>query len=525
MAHVADVETRVAPLCCIALVVVVTTGCAQDRESVPVVTWVDDVRPFVVAQCTSCHGALAPDAGYSLESYAEALGRGTDSTPNLIAGDGSSEFLTIFEGGHAQYLEAGQLALLRRWVIDDEIAYFWSAAHSPSVHDPSSESFHGRAVAEAGWDMSGCRGCHGADYSGGLVGVSCTTCHPGTPEACDTCHQPDADMTPHAVHLQVPSGRFEPLACVSCHLVPSALFDPGHVDNTDGRAEITFAGQAVLGGATPTYDRSTRSCAGTYCHAGRTGGDTPTPTWAVTSVFDDCDGCHGAPPPTMASGALHPAVAACEGCHDATVDASGRVVAPALHGDGTVQVRPGLTACNGCHAGPTTPAPFFDRNGQRDPTLPGVGAHDAHVGPGVLHSESDGTTGYACVTCHVVPASLGDPTHLDGGDPEVTFSGAAVATGLAPGWDRSAATCSDTWCHGSDLDAGPTVSPVWTDPAAATPCGSCHAFPPVLIVSGGRNLPHPAQIDCSGCHPRVIDVGLNWVDLSLHVNGTVEVGP
>ena len=51
--------------------------------------------------------------------------------------------------------------------------------HPPDWMTESSPNFHGEAVAARG-DQP-CAACHGADFRGGAVGVSCYTCHAGGP--------------------------------------------------------------------------------------------------------------------------------------------------------------------------------------------------------------------------------------------------------------------------------------------------------------------------------------------------------
>src|SRR5512142_33794 len=63
--------------------------------------------------------------------------------------------------------------------------------HPAGWSDPASPDFHGTYIAtKNSWDMRPCQSCHGSNYAGGSVGVSCLTCHTKTngPENCTTCH-------------------------------------------------------------------------------------------------------------------------------------------------------------------------------------------------------------------------------------------------------------------------------------------------------------------------------------------------
>ncbi len=517
-----------------------SSGCSRVVEPELPVTWKTEVGPLLTSRCSSCHSGRTPSGAYSTTSYQEVLGVGSDTVRNAVAGDESSRLLTILEGDHLTYLGEGAVgeerkATLHRWIVEDALAYFWSAAHPPTIQDPASEEFHGTVAASLGWTMETCRSCHGSDYRGGVTDAACTSCHQNTPEACDTCHGSDQSAAPprpvypdhtegaHVAHLQVLSGRFAAMACDTCHLVPTNLTAAGHIDNADGSAEVTFGGPALTGGATPTYDAATGTCTGTYCHAGRSSGATPSPDWNATGTFTGCDGCHGFPPTNIADGNPHPLSTGCAACHPATVDASGAIIDAAIHGNGTVEIRPGIAQCDGCHSDDTAPTPFQDTLGRTDPAVSPVGAHNLHAGPSSFHAEQTGSVGYSCDNCHVVPASLGELTHIDGGGAELNFGQVATAKSATPTWDPVTGTCADVYCHGALLEGGGNnPSPVWTDSGARLVCGSCHALPPTTVTSGGAPFAHPAATTCEGCHASVIDAGFNFIDLSLHINGTVD---
>lgn len=78
-------------------------------------TWEDDVGPMLAARgCTGCHG---DDGNYSVESYADALGPGSDAVANVIPGDESSALVRYVAGGHGG-APADDLARLEGWVVD-----------------------------------------------------------------------------------------------------------------------------------------------------------------------------------------------------------------------------------------------------------------------------------------------------------------------------------------------------------------------------------------------------------------------
>ncbi|MFH1571670.1 MAG: CxxxxCH/CxxCH domain-containing protein [Gemmatimonadota bacterium] len=205
--------------------------------------------------------------------------------------------------------------------------------------------FHGQAIRAAGWDMAGCRTCHGADYAGGISGQPCITCHPGTPEGCDVCHGsagqpgPPEDLRDnsattfpgvgaHQTHLG--TSVTTALVCGDCHRVPATFADAAHLDG-DGRAELTFGGRAQgPEGLEPAYDLDAHACANTYCHGGGKLGNQVTPVWnQITGQA--CGTCHALPPPAEKG---HPTLANCSLCHGGVVDADRQIIDPAKHING-----------------------------------------------------------------------------------------------------------------------------------------------------------------------------------------------
>lgn len=334
---------------------------------------------------------------------------------------------------------------------------------------------HARALRADGYPLDTCYACHALDEGPG----NCVECHAEGPEACDVCHaEPPA---PHAAHA-----RFD---CATCHPVPGDLRTAGHLEDR-GSDDVTLRGLAATRGFDPSYSAEGAGCSQVACHAGP-GARRPVLEWGAAPVI--CGDCHGVPPPD------HPADR-CDRCHEGIVDADGRVVLDeARHIDGRVEALDwrGLD-CDGCHGQDGDPAPPRALDGSSDTASRGVGAHQAHLQP-------TNAKPVACGTCHVVPAAVDVPGHVDDDTPgraEVVLTGPAVGDAGQPVY--AAARCSDTACHGPD-------QPVWTGDA---PCGSCHALPPAA--------PHPVGTDCTRCHStagpdRTIARPLN------HVDGRVDV--
>jgi predicted CxxxxCH...CXXCH cytochrome family protein len=140
-----------------------------------------------------------------------------------------------------------------------------------------------------------------------------------------------------------------------------------------------------------------------------------------------------------------------------------------------------------------------------------VGAHRNHLDPNpTWHKVVE------CGACHLVPATVADPGHIDGDNiAEVIFSELGQNAGATPEWDRT--SCSGVYCHGATLSGGVLTTPTWTIvDGTQDACGNCHGFPP--------DAPHPEETDCGQCHPTVQPGALTFLDPGSHINGSVEVG-
>jgi len=268
-----------------------------------------------------------------------------------------------------------------------------------------------------------------------------------------------------------------------------------------------------------------------------------------------CDTCHGFPPPEP-----HVQLDDCNACHEETVNKDGTLnVQSGAHDNGTVEsstMHPegyaamekhgltfdkfGIVTCNGCHGedleggivgvsceqchpgfgtnctfchGGTdnqTGAPPADLQGNTTSFNDAVGAHTAH-----LTEDSDWHKAIACTECHVVPTSILDEGHADGGHGDLTWGPLASAQGTEPAWEIG--LCESSYCHGATLTGGTVHSPQWSaGPEGQADCGACHGLPP----EGG---PHANADDCSVCHSTVMDSATTFKDPDLHINGTTDM--
>ncbi|MCB9684244.1 MAG: hypothetical protein H6738_00165 [Alphaproteobacteria bacterium] len=159
--------------------------------------------------------------------------------------------------------------------------------------------------------------------------------------------------------------------------------------------------------------------------------------------------------------------------------------------------------CGDCHGSAASPAPPTALGGATERSDRGVGAHAVHL------AGSDLAGPVACNECHVVPATVDAPGHVDTPWPaEVGWGEGVLAKVGAEPFDASAQTCV-VYCHGATLGGGP--SPVWTSEEGLG-CAGCHGFPPAA--------PHPDSPTCGDCHVTAAGPAL---DTTLHIDGTVQL--
>ncbi len=496
--------------------------------------------------CNSCHGSTTNDA-----------------PPKDTMGNTATTLRGV--GAHQKHLQTGS-----PWHKDTTCdqchqvpAMVSSVGHLDSPL-PAELVFSGLATGSS-WNGSTCTSyCHGAGLAGGTAAmplwtkvdgtqIQCASCHgnpppaphpqnadcglchvdvaPGAPTsfinpsrhidgtldvaanlACNTCHGGATNAAPpkdtlgntattvrgvgaHQIHVATNPPRSKAIACDACHRVPANYNDPGHMD-TALPAELVYSGIAT----NTTWSGTTCT---SYCHgATLTGGATTTPIWTkVDGTQAQCTSCHGAPPPPP-----HPALSDCGTCHNTmTAGNTTTITVPSRHVDGVVDVND-AAACNSCHGSATSNAPPKDTTGNTATTTRGVGAHQSHLAPPGPFKAVD------CADCHLVPAALSSPGHVDTALPaELKFSSLAGS----PTWNGT--TCTNSYCHGSTLGGGNMKTPTWTvvDGTQAM-CTSCHGNPPPA--------PHPQFGDCGQCHPNVaVGSPTTFTFAMRHVDGIVDL--
>jgi predicted CxxxxCH...CXXCH cytochrome family protein len=505
---------------------VVIAACSQDRDTttgpVPVVYDVD-VAPILQAHCAECHGngEAPPAAGWSVTTFLGTIAcvQPSSAPATLPSSPRAPILAALATAPHVGLLSRGDQSTLTSWVLGGTPAYV-AGVHDPSIIDPRAAGFHGTLLGASHWSQmldatapGACGQCH-AGTPARPAGVTlsapgapdCTSCHdqPGGVLACSTCHGSGTLAFPprdpcffagkafdvggaHAPHGEPSAIRSTGLPCSTCHPVPGATVIAGL--HGDGKVEVTFDSTLTHGPA--TYDPASGACA-VSCH--QLGGLDPNVTWTQPPAPVGCNDCHLSPPANHYTGS-------CTGCH-AEANATGTALIPGpLHINGKVDLGNGSGECGACHGTGTSPWP---------PTR----VHAAHQNPTL-------TEPLACTSCHVVPATILDPVHLDG-TVHVTFSGLATARGASPVWNGT--SCTNVACHGANL-ADPAAVPLWSDTSGAqAKCGACHGIPP---------SEHTQSASCnrSDCHGSEVTLGANGAPLIsavgklLHVDGIIEPGP
>ena len=122
----------------------------------------------------------------------------------------------------------------------------------------------------------------------------------------------------HQQHLGI-SAWHATLACAECHIVPTkAAYDPTVPTHLNGKDDLVWGPLAQSG----TFDSTTLTCAGTYCHGSTLpeavagGSVNRTPVWnQVDGTWSACGTtCHTNPP-----GGSHPTSTSCQSCHASVV--------------------------------------------------------------------------------------------------------------------------------------------------------------------------------------------------------------
>lgn len=80
-------------------------------------TYTNDIKNVTTNFCSGCHSGASAPGGYLTDTYLHLFGNGSDNTPNIIAGDATSLFVTKIQGDHHNVLTI--------YPGFDQVAYDW----------------------------------------------------------------------------------------------------------------------------------------------------------------------------------------------------------------------------------------------------------------------------------------------------------------------------------------------------------------------------------------------------------------
>jgi predicted CxxxxCH...CXXCH cytochrome family protein len=331
-------------------------------------------------------------------------------------------------------------------------------------------------MAAAASDLNSCSTCHGADYKGGVSGVSCTSCHLGSPTSVHPTdwspvyctHGPYVNSSPTATsacanqycHGTTLTGVPDSgPSCTSCHMGGVTTIHPAGWLGDACSNHGTF----VL-----TSPSGTSGCANAYCHGTNLGG--------VPQSGPSCTKCH----PTI------PTSPSCGTCHGIPPDG----LAPA---------------------------------GNAYPNLPGK--HATHMA----------FSGITCEVCH----SRSCDKHLNG-TVDVIFDAVYNAKSGTGSFDTTAKTCSEVSCHGgprtqtlAQMQQNPPQSGLAQTPdwyagsiTVGSQCQACHIYGTTEFNSyySGKHFFHLGGegvliATCTDCHDtiKLTNSAIHFTNLGSHV--------
>ncbi|MBI5403932.1 MAG: hypothetical protein HY959_11070 [Ignavibacteriae bacterium] len=146
----------------------------------------------------------------------------------------------------------------------------------------------------------------------------------------------------HEVHMDNALSHSAPVACSECHTPVSSYYDPGHIGNGDGIAEVIFGAlsKTKTTGFTPNpvWNNSNQTCSSVYCHGYFKGGNsTATATFTNPSSVV-CGSCHGNPttgnPKPVTTHQYYPDE--CWYCHGKVIDSNNVIINKTRHVNGVI---------------------------------------------------------------------------------------------------------------------------------------------------------------------------------------------
>ena len=82
------------------------------------ISYENNARQIFAANCDGCHSGTQPPAGYRTDDYNELFGGGSDSEPNVIAGDPNCRLLTRLGENPDHELSQADADELYEWIVN-----------------------------------------------------------------------------------------------------------------------------------------------------------------------------------------------------------------------------------------------------------------------------------------------------------------------------------------------------------------------------------------------------------------------
>ncbi len=327
-------------------------------------------------------------------------------------------------------------------------------------------------MAAAKSDSGACTTCHGADFKGGMSGVSCTACHLGGPTAVHpsswtpmySTHGPYAQTNGtnacanqycHGTSLTgvADSGP----SCTSCHLGGPASIHPADWN------------PVLIGHGPYVKTNNANACANQYCHG--------TSLTGVANSGPSCTSCHLGGSPTSAHPSDWTPVYSTHGPY-AQTNGTGACANQYCHGTSLTGVANSGPSCSSCHLGgpaavhPSDWVPVYSSHGAYVKTNTTAACANQYCHGLPLTGVAD--SGPSCTSCHMGGITSGHPSDWT---PVYSKHGPyAQANGTS--------ACANQYCHGPSLtgvtDSGPSCSfchlggPAAVHPSNWTPVYSTH---------------------------------------------------
>jgi hypothetical protein len=341
-------------------------------------------------------------------------------------------------------------------------------------------------------DIGSCSSCHGTDFKGGISGVSCTSCHLGSPTSVHpldwnpvysnhasyvTANGTNACSNQYCHGSLLTGVANSGPSCTSCHLGGVTSIHPS-----------AWMGDACSDHGNYAYTNGTAGCANIYCHGANLGGvldSGPSCTQCHPTIpnSNQCNYCHGRSPDGMPDGTIYPNIAGkhaehmqlvgviCTTCHNRSCD---------QHANGVVDV---IFDPSGPAAAAGSPAPAFDSAAKSCSNI-------------ACHIVSAGTFSY------YFPDSTGNAVLR-------TVNVYGNTGGITPSWYSIGTSC--TACHNDPPSNGTDGSNIW------------HSG-----YHGGQGPTGPYN-QCQLCHPDASSpdngIGDTITNPLLHRDGTYNVQP